>query len=85
MAELSHLDKLQKLRSAMVEKRRETVDAIIQYGDVNKAMLHDASLYWEIISLQQIVEGLDRAMVDERSLLSTVRSETSNLHFPVNS
>ncbi len=70
MVELSYLDKLQNLRMAMVEKRRESVDAIIEQGGINKALLHDASLYREIISLQQIVEGLDRVIVDERSLLS---------------
>ena len=68
MAEQSHLEKLQNLRTAMVEKRRETVDSIIEQGGLNKTFLHDASLFREIIALQDIVEGLDRVIKDERNL-----------------
>jgi hypothetical protein len=84
MAEQSHLEKLQNLRNAMVEKRRASVDAIIERGGLNKTFLHDASLYREIISLQDIVEGLDRVIVDERNspALPTIESDIHNLHSP---
>lgn len=70
MAEQSHLEKLQNLRHAMVERRRESIDAIIERGALNKTFLHDVSLYREAISLQDIVEGLDRIIVDERTLFN---------------
>jgi len=47
MAEQSHLERLQNLRRAMVEKRRETVDSIIERAGLNKTFLHDASLFRE--------------------------------------
>jgi len=68
MADQSHLEKLQNLRSAMVEKRRETVDSIIEQGGLNKTFLQDASLFRKIIAVQDIVEGLDRVIRDERNL-----------------
>ena len=86
MAEQSHLEKLQNLRNAMVEKRRESVDAIIERGGHNKTFLRDASLYREIISLQDIVEGLDRVIADERNSLTLPNSgpDFHNLHSPTN-
>ena len=42
--------------------------SIIERGGLNKTFLHDASLFREIIALQDIVEGLDRVITDERNL-----------------
>jgi hypothetical protein len=68
MAEPTDLENLQKLRAAMVDQRRYLVQDSIYMCDVNKMDLKHTTRCPEIVAIQNVIEGLDRAIADEKAL-----------------
>jgi hypothetical protein len=79
MAEPTDLENLQKLRAAMVEQRRYLVQDSIYMCDVNKMNLKDTTRCPEIVALQNVIEGLDRAIADEK-ILAKPRATVTELN-----
>jgi hypothetical protein len=74
MTESTDLENLQKLRDGMVTRRRYLARDAIYMCAVNNQDLSETARCPEIVGLQGIIEGLDRAIADEKSLTPTTVS-----------
>jgi hypothetical protein len=68
MASADFIGQLQKLRAALVAKRRDDVRSSLETALANKEDRPSVSWAADIARIQEHIEAVDRAIVDEKEL-----------------